>query len=101
MKKNINEGLEKLASDLYDLGEVESLKSHYQRGGLGDQAIKKRLDQVLQALIAPIRMRRAELARDKAFVIDVIKHGTERAKHVTDATKQEVVEGLGLFSLER
>jgi tryptophanyl-tRNA synthetase len=84
-----------------DLGEVESLKSHYQRGGLGDQAIKKRLDQVLQALIAPIRMRRAELARDKAFVIDVIKHGTERAKHVTDATKQEVVEGLGLFSLER
>ena len=84
-----------------DLGEVESLKNHYQQGGLGDQAIKKRLDQVLQALIAPIRTRRAELAREKAFVIDVIRRGTERAKQVTEATKQEVAEGLGLFSLSR
>jgi tryptophanyl-tRNA synthetase len=66
---------------------------------LSDGLIKKRLDEILQALVAPIRKRRAELAQYPGFVLDVIREGTEPARVVTEATKKEVVEGLGLFAL--
>ena len=44
-----------------DAEAVEELKQHYRRGGLGDTAIKKRLEDVLQTLIAPIRERRGNI----------------------------------------
>ncbi len=44
--------------------EVEELKAHYRRGGLGDGTVKKRLEGVLKELITPIRERRMELAKD-------------------------------------
>ena len=78
---------------------LEELKAHYRRGGLGDGAVKRRLDDVLQALIGPIRTERARLAADQGYVVGVIREGTERARARTDATKCEVVEGLGLFQL--
>ena len=80
-----------------DLAAVEQLKEHYREGGLGDGKLKRRLEDILQVLIEPIRNRRAELARDPNYVIDVIRKGTERAKARTEATKQEVVSGIGLF----
>ena len=43
--------------------EVEELKGRYQAGGLGDTALKRRLEDVLESLVAPIRERRSELAR--------------------------------------
>jgi tryptophanyl-tRNA synthetase len=43
---------------------VEALKAHYRGGGLGDMAVKRRLDDILQKLLAPLRERRAMLARD-------------------------------------
>lgn len=79
--------------------EVEELKEHYRRGGLGDSVLKARLEAILQALIGPIREARAELARRPDDVIDVIRTGTSRARAVTEATKNEVAEGLGLFRL--
>lgn len=82
-----------------DRGAVEALKALYRQGGLGDQAIKRRLDGVLQAMIGPIRDRRAALARDPGFVLGVIRHGTERARARTEATHRAVVEALGLFRL--
>ena len=78
---------------------LEELKTQYRRGGLGDSRIKRRLEDLLQALIAPIRQRRAQLARDPAYVLDAIRSGTEKARRRTEATKREVVEGLGLFML--
>lgn len=75
------------------------MKAHYQRGGLGDGVVKKRLDGILQELLAPIRTRRAQLSKDPDYVLDVIRKGTEIARNRTDATKREVVEGLGLFRL--
>lgn len=74
-------------------------KAHYRRGGLGDAVLKRRLEDILQSLIGPIRERRAELAKDLGYVLDVIRSGTEKAQIRTQATKREVVEGLGLFTL--
>ena len=78
---------------------LAELKAHYQRGGLGDGKIKARLEAILQELIAPIRTRRAQLAEDRGYVLDVIRAGTDRARERTEATKRDVVSALGLFQL--
>jgi tryptophanyl-tRNA synthetase len=85
--------------DAFDADEagVAELKTHYRRGGLGDVAVKQRLEAVLQELLAPIRERRAECARDPDYVLDVLREGTRQARAVTAATLEEVREGLGLF----
>ncbi|WP_281968267.1 tryptophan--tRNA ligase [Roseovarius nanhaiticus] len=87
--------------DAFDEDEetVADLKAQYRRGGLGDAVIKRRLDDVLQALVAPIRQRREELAKHQDHVLDVIRAGTLRAQDVTEATRRDVVTGLGLFQL--
>ncbi|WP_298884914.1 tryptophan--tRNA ligase [uncultured Bradyrhizobium sp.] len=82
-----------------DHSAVEELKAHYIRGGLGDSIVKKRLDDVLQALLAPIRDRRRVLARDPGYVLQEVKRGTERAREITDATLRDVRAALGLFTL--
>ncbi|MGF6312150.1 tryptophanyl-tRNA synthetase [Bradyrhizobium sp. i1.8.4] len=78
---------------------VEELKTRYRRGGLGDATVKRRLEDILQALIAPIRTRRAELANDLDHVVDAIRRGTLKAREITERTKRNVMEGLGLFQL--
>ena len=78
---------------------VEDLKARYVHGGLGDTVVKKRLEDVLQALLAPIRERRGALARDPGHVLEVVKSGTVRARAVTDATLRDVRAALGLFAL--
>ena len=87
--------------DAFDPDEqgVADLKAHYRRGGLGDMAVKARLEALLQDLLAPIRARRAELARDPDYVLDVLREGTRTARAITQATLEEVREGLGLFAL--
>jgi tryptophanyl-tRNA synthetase len=82
-----------------DRSAVEDLKSRYIRGGLGDTMVKKRLEDVLQSLLAPIRERRSTLARDPGYVLQVVKLGTARARELTDATLREVRTALGLFTL--
>lgn len=81
-----------------DRTEVERLKAAYRAGGLGDMVIKRRLEDVLQALIAPIRERRAQLAREKGYVLDVLRRGTEHARAHTQQTLEEVRAALGMFS---
>ncbi|MCP6524911.1 tryptophan--tRNA ligase, partial [Klebsiella pneumoniae] len=58
--------------------EVEELKAHYRRGGLGDGTVKKRLEGVLKELITPIRERREELAKDPDYIMDVLRQGTDK-----------------------
>jgi tryptophanyl-tRNA synthetase len=79
---------------------VEDLKARYIRGGLGDSIVKKRLDDVLQALLAPIRDRRRALARDPGYVLQVVRRGTAQAREITDATLRDVRTALGLFTLD-
>ena len=77
---------------------VADLKARYRAGGLGDAIVKRRLEDVLQALLAPIREKRAQFARDPAQVMTVLRKGTERARVRTDATLSEVKRSLGLFA---
>ena len=77
--------------------EVEELKAHYRRGGLGDGTVKKRLEGVLKELISPIRERREELAKDPDYIMDVLRQGTDKCRLITQQTLDEVKDGLGLF----
>jgi tryptophanyl-tRNA synthetase len=78
--------------DIFDpnIAEVEELKAQYRRGGLGDVAIKKRLNTLLQDLLAPIRQRRAEFAKDPGAVMQLLKEGTMRTRQVAAKTLAEV-----------
>jgi tryptophan--tRNA ligase len=73
-----------------DKAKVAELKAHYQRGGLGDVAVKKYLIEVLDQILAPIRQRRAELAKDPQAIYDILKHGSQQAEQVAAATLDEV-----------
>lgn len=77
--------------------EVEELKAHYRRGGLGDGTVKKRLESVLKELITPIRERREELAKDPDYIMDVLRQGTDKCRLITQQTLDEIKDGLGLF----
>ena len=78
---------------------VEELKARYIRGGVADSTVKKRLEDVLQGILAPIRDRRRALARDPGYVLEVVKSGTAQAREITDGTLRDVRAALGLFSL--
>lgn len=78
---------------------VAELKAHYRRGGLGDMALKRRLEEILQALLGPVRERRAALAKDPGYVLGVLKAGTEQARERTQKTLEDVRAALGLFRL--
>lgn len=76
--------------------EVEELKAHYCRGGLGDIMVKRRLEAQLQTMIEPIRTRREEFAKDKGEVLAMLKRGTKRARAVAEQTLYEVNAAMGL-----
>lgn len=80
-----------------DKEEVAALKEHYRRGGLGDGTVKKRLEGVLKELIAPIRERRFELAKDPDYIMDILKDGTDKCRIITQNTLDEIKNGLGVF----
>ncbi len=82
-----------------DAKEVEALKAHYRRGGLGDVTLKKRLDGILQDFLEPIRDRRAQLEQDPDYIRDILRDGTETARNLTEQTKSEIYDGLGIFRL--
>jgi tryptophanyl-tRNA synthetase len=75
---------------------LEEMKAHYVRGGLGDSIVKKRLEVVLQEMLAPIRARREEFAKDKGQVMQILKEGTAKAREVAARTADEVKAALGL-----
>ena len=75
---------------------LAEMKAHYQRGGLGDSIVKKRLEGILQDMLAPIRARREEFAKDPAHVMQMLKEGTMKAREVAAATTDEVKKALGL-----
>src|SRR5262245_55114331 len=80
-----------------DTAAVSALKEHYRAGGLGDTVVKARLLEVLEALLAPIRRRRAEWARDRAVVEQLLREGTARGRAVAAATLDEVRRAMRLY----
>jgi tryptophanyl-tRNA synthetase len=79
-----------------DVEKVAQLKAHYRRGGLADSAVKRLLEDRLQALLAPIRGERERLAADRAAVLGVLRQGTERARERAASTVGAVKRALGL-----
>jgi len=80
--------------DIFDTDkkEVEKLKEHYKNGGLGDVEIKKRLINVLENVIAPIRNKREEFAKNPEFIDKLLREGTEKAREVAKETMRKVRE---------
>lgn len=79
-----------------DKNYVAELKEYYQRGGLGDGTTKKVLESCLQDLITPIRQRREEYLNDKAYLVEVLKKGTEKANQETQLVLHDVKSAFGL-----
>lgn len=73
-----------------DRAAVAELEARYRRGGLGDTPLKRRLEQVLESVIAPIRERRAALAKDPGIARAVLRRGTSRARETAAAALADV-----------
>lgn len=81
---------EYFAEFLPDYANLDELKAHYTRGGLGDVKVKKFLNNVMQAELAPIRERRMQWEKDIQTVFDILKEGSEKAEKVAAETLAEV-----------
>ena len=81
---------EDFAKFLPDYANLDELKDHYRRGGLGDVKIKKFLTAVMEQELAPIRERRKELQKDIPYVFEVLKRGTAAARETGMRTMEEV-----------
>ncbi len=75
---------------LPEYANLDELKAHYKRGGLGDVKVKKLLNNVLQEELEPIRNRRKELQKDIPYVYEVLKKGSETAREAAALTLSEV-----------
>lgn len=76
--------------------EVEDFKQRYRAGKVGDVEVKKRLAEVLNEYLKPIRARRAELVKDPQAAVRVLDEGTESARPLVQATFNEAMEKMGL-----
>ena len=81
---------EYFAEFLPDYANLQELKDHYTRGGLGDMKVKRFLNNVLQAELEPIRNRRKEYQKYIPYVYEILKKGSEKAEAVAEKTLQEV-----------
>ena len=79
-----------------DKDKVADLKEEYQKGGLGDVKIKRYLNKVLEAELAPIRERREKFAQDEDAVYEMLLEGSKKANKVANETLQQVRDAIGL-----
>ncbi len=79
-----------------DKAALAEMKAHYERGGLGDTAVKRRLLEVLLAEVDPVRERRERFAKDPAEVLRVAERGTEVAREVAAHTLDLVRQAMGI-----
>ena len=75
---------------LPDYANLDELKAHYRRGGLGDVKVKRFLSAVMQEELEPIRQRRKEFERDIPAVYEMLKKGCEMARAAAAETLSEV-----------
>lgn len=79
---------------------LQELKEHYQRGGLGDVKVKKLLNNVLQAELAPIRAARAAWQKDIAGVYDILRRGSQTAREQAADTLADVKRAMRINYFE-
>ena len=85
---------EDFAKYLPEYKNLDELKEHYTRGGLGDVKIKRFLNSIMQAELEPIRARRKEYEKDIAAVYDILRAGSDKARQVAEATLQDVKDAM-------
>jgi tryptophanyl-tRNA synthetase len=85
---------------LNEYNNLEELKDHYRRGGLGDMKVKKFLNNILQEELAPIRKRREELAKDPEKIYKMLYEGSKVARGVAASTLKEVKDAMGINYFE-
>lgn len=79
---------------------LDELKAHYQRGGLGDVKVKKFLNNIVQEELDPIRQRRKEYEKDIPEVYQILKRGSEAAREVAAQTLNEVKSAMKINYFE-
>ena len=79
-----------------DQEQVAEFKERYRKGTIGDVEVKRKLAEVLNERLSPIRTRRAELLKDRETLRDILVTGTDRARPLAEATLAEVESKIGL-----
>ena len=85
---------EHFAKYLPEYANLDELKAHYERGGLGDMKVKKFLNAVMQEILEPIRLRREELAKDIPAIWDMLYKGSEVARAAAGETLADVKKAM-------
>ena len=91
---------EHFAEYLPDYANLDELKAHYQRGGLGDVKVKKFLNNVMQETLAPIRARRKEFEKDIPEIYNILRKGSEEAREVAASTLSDVKSAMKINYFE-
>ena len=73
---------------------LDELKEHYRRGGLGDMKCKKFLNQILNEFLEPMRQRRHEFEQDIPEIYNILRRGTEKARETAAQTMSEVRQAM-------
>ncbi|WP_296097583.1 tryptophan--tRNA ligase [Dialister sp.] len=91
---------EYFAEFLPEYKNLDELKAHYTRGGLGDVKVKRFLNKVMQTELAPIRERRHEWEKRLPDVADILEEGTKKAAAKADETLQKVRKAMRINYFE-
>ena len=75
---------------------LDQLKDHYRKGGLGDVKIKKFLNKVLEDFLEPIRERRAYYAKDISKLFEIMENGSKEASAYGQNKLKQVKEAMGI-----
>ena len=85
---------------LPDYTDLDELKAHYQRGGLGDVKVKRFLINIMQEILEPIRVRRKELEQDIPALYEILKRGSEAAREEAAETLADVKRAMRINYFE-
>ena len=77
-----------------DKNKVEEMKKQYQKGGLGDVAVKKYLIEEMDKVLKPIREKRAELEKNPEMIYEILKKGSLKAEKIAAQTLKEVKQAM-------
>lgn len=81
--------------------ELNKLKEEYRLGGVADSKLKDRLTSILDDIICPIRNRRQEMAKDRGYLLEILREGNFRARNVVAQTLGEVKSAMGLIDFNK
>jgi tryptophanyl-tRNA synthetase len=76
--------------------QFDELRERYEKGGIGYKESKEILLVNIEKFVAPLREKREALAKDRAYVLDVLREGGKRAKQIADAKMEIVRERIGV-----